>query len=331
MKKESTRGAAIRLGGTLLLASALLAPPLLTGCAASHTRAVTPQEIRRTLDATAPDLEASYNAQAQAVRSVNATVRINTVAGSAYSGVIREYHDVGGFLVMAKPSLIRIIGQAPVVATNIFDMVSDGRIFHIFIPSKNQFLVGSTTLDRASKNPIENLRPQHVIDAFFWPELPSGSPVLFEQFDALPDHYYVLTVLRNAPAGNLEIDRKVWFDRRNLRVSRLQIYGPAGRLDSDIAYDNWQPPDSAPTPASPAATTQGAAVDPVVFPRQISIRRPQQDYQLTISIQKLTLNADTPPERFQLNQPPGSQLVRVDQDQQPDQNRPDQNREGAQP
>jgi outer membrane lipoprotein-sorting protein len=259
------------------------------------------------LQATEPQLIAAYNAQAGAVKTINATVRMTPVAGSAYSGVIQEYHEVGGFILMARPEMIRIIGQAPLVAKNIFDMVSDGRTFRIFIPSKNQFLVGSTSLDRAAKSPIENLRPQHILDAFFWPEVPSGAPVLFEQFDALPDHYYVLTLLRKAGA-DLEIDRKIWFDRADLHIARVQIYGPAGRLDADIAYSDWEP-------AGDAAA--GAPLAGVLFPRQVVIRRPQQDYQLTVTITKLTLNAAVPAERFELAQPAGSQLVTVGQDQPP--------------
>jgi outer membrane lipoprotein-sorting protein len=254
------------------------------------------------LQATKPQLIAAYNAQASAVKTINATVRMTPVAGSAYSGVIQEYHEVGGFILMARPEMIRIIGQAPLVAKNIFDMVSDGRTFRIFIPSKNQFLVGSTSLERAAKSPIENLRPQHILEGFFWPELPSGAPVLFEQFDALPDHYYVLTLLRKAGA-ELEIDRKIWFDRGDLHIARMQIYGPAGRLDADIDYSDWEPTGDA---------TAGA---PVLFPRQVVLRRPQQDYQLTVTITKLTLNAAVPAERFELAQPAGSQLVTVGQDQ----------------
>jgi outer membrane lipoprotein-sorting protein len=266
---------------------------------------VAPSEIRPMLQATEPQLISAYNAQAGAVKTINATVRMTPVAGSAYSGVIQEYHEVGGFILMARPEMIRIIGQAPLVAKNIFDMVSDGRTFRIFIPSKNQFLVGSTSVERAAKSPIENLRPQHILDGFFWPELPPGAPVLFEQFDALPDHYYVLTLLRKV-GSDLEIDRKIWFDRADLHIARVQIYGPAGRLDADIAYSDWEPTGGAAASASAAD---------VLFPRQVTIRRPQQDYQLTVTITKLTLNAAVPAERFELAQPAGSQLVTVGQDQ----------------
>ncbi len=259
------------------------------------------------LQATEPQLIAAYNAQAGAVKTINATVRMTPVAGSAYSGVIQEYHEVGGFILMARPEMIRIIGQAPLVAKNIFDMVSDGRTFRIFIPSKNQFLVGSTSLERAAKSPIENLRPQHILEGFFWPEVPPGASVLFEQFDVPPDHYYVLTLLRKVGA-DLEIDRKIWFDRADLHIARLQIYGPAGRLDADINYSDWEPTGDAAVGGSAAGG---------VFPRQVVIRRPQQDYQLTVTITKLTLNAAVPAERFELAQPAGSQLVTVGQEQPP--------------
>jgi outer membrane lipoprotein-sorting protein len=268
-------------------------------------RVVAPSEVRPMLQATEPQLVAAYNAEAASVKTINAAVRMTPVAGSAYSGVIQEYHEVGGFIMMSRPEMIRIIGQAPLVAKDIFDMVSDGRTFRIFVPSKNQFLVGSNTLDRAAKSPIENLRPQHILDGFFWPELPVGAPILFEQFDALPEHYYVLTLLRRVGA-DLEIDRKIWFDRANLRISRVQIYGPAGRLDADMTYSDWQPSG----PSSPSGSAEVA-----LFPCQVVIRRPQQDYQLTVAIAKLTLNTAIPADRFVLEQPAGSQLVRVGQDE----------------
>ena len=260
-------------------------------------------EIRPALSATETELLAAYNEQADAVRTLNATVTMTPVAGSAYSGVIEEYHEVGGFVLAARPAMIRVIGQAPVVSKDIFDMVSDGRTFHIFVPSKNKFLVGSTAIERPTANPIENLRPQHILEAFFWPAVPAGSPVLFEEFDAPPARFYVLALVRTAGSG-LELVRKIWFDRSDLRVSRVQIYGPGGRLDSDIAYSQWQ----AVTSAAPGS---GSTSPSMFFPREIRISRPQQDYRLTLSITKLALNTEISADRFELAQPPGTELTRV--------------------
>ena len=282
-----------------------LLPMLASGCMSiKTTRDVKKEEIHPQMEASEDQLVARYNLQARAVQTLQATVDLVPSTGSTYSGVIEQYHDVPGFILARRPATVRVIGQAPVVAKNIFDMVSDGETFRIYIPSKNTFLVGSTSLIRASKKPIENLRPQHVVDALFWPELPAGAHVLFEQFDVDPNRYYILTLLREAAGGNLEIARKIWFDRVDLGVSRVQLYGAAGRLDSDIVYSDWQP-----IVAGSAPTTAGN------YPRDIRIWRPQDDYKLEIRILKLTVNEEITADRFELDQPPGTELVRVAEEQ----------------
>ncbi len=275
-------------------------------CAVSKKRVVAPAEMRPALEATAGQLVARYNQQALVVRSLNAGVELIPVAGSTYSGVIEEYHDVRGFLLAQRPAQVRLIGQAPVLAKNIFDMVSDGQTFRIFIPSKNKFIVGPTELERPAKKPIENLRPQHLLDALFWPELGPDKPVLFEEFNsspttagAAPARYYVLTLLRNT--AGLEIARKVWFDRTDLSIARVQIYGAGGRLLSDIRYAEWQP--------APEASA-GRASD-ARYPRHFWLFRPHDDYQLEVRITKLTMNEEIAGERFRLEQPPGTELVRL--------------------
>jgi outer membrane lipoprotein-sorting protein len=279
---------------------------LASGCVTIKTRHdVKKEEIHAQMEASEDQLVASYNEQAQAVRTLQATVDLIPSTGSTYSGVIEDYHDVPGFILAKRPATVRVIGQAPVVAKNIFDMVSDGETFRIFIPSKKTFLVGATSLTRASKKPIENLRPQHVVDALFWPELLPGSNVLFEQFDADPNRYYILTLLRQADGGKLEIARKIWFDRVDLRVSRVQLYGPVGRIDSDITYSDWQPLGATPAAGGAPAATQ------MTYARDIHIWRPQDDYKLEIHIMKLTVNEEISADRFELTQPAGTDLVRV--------------------
>jgi outer membrane lipoprotein-sorting protein len=289
---------------------------VLAGCAATEKHAPPPIAIRPLLDADQAQLIESYNRQAEAVHALNASVQMSPTAGSAYSGVIHQYHEVSGFILAARPALIRVIGQAPIVSTNIFDMVSDGQTFRIFIPSKNEFLVGPTELERATKNPIENLRPQHLLDAFFWTPVPAGEPVFLEQVDLPPARYYVLTVLRGS-APSFAIARKIWFDRTDLRISRLQIYGPGGRLDSDIGYADWQdvsPPNVQSN--GPTLARDNSAAGLLTFPRMVRIARPQQDYQLSVVITRVALNSEIPADRFSLAQPAGTELVNLGAGQQ---------------
>src|SRR5580692_11767265 len=273
------------------------------GCITIKRRTeVKKEEIRPQLESSEESLLASYNSQVRAVQTLQATVDLIPSTGTTYSGVIEEYHDVPGFIMAQRPATVRMIGQAPVVAKNIFDMVSDGKEFRIYIPSKNSFLVGPTALVRPSNKPLENLRPQHIVEALFWPEFSSSANVLFEQFDFNVSRYYILTLLRRAPGGKFEIDRKVWYNRTDLKVSRVQLFGAGGKLDSDIQYSDWEPVPA----AEGAPTTEQAS-----FARDIHIWRPQDDYKLEIKILKLTLNEPISPDRFELAQPAGTELVRV--------------------
>lgn len=275
------------------------------GCITIKRRTeVKKEDIRPQLESSEQDLLARYNGQVRAVRSLQATVDLIPSTGTTYSGVIEEYHDVPGFILAARPATVRVIGQAPVVAKNIFDMVSDGKEFRIYIPSKNAFLIGPTALIRPSKKPLENLRPQHIVEALFWPEFSSSDNVLFEQFDFSVSRYYILTLLRQAGSGKFEIARKVWYSRTDLQVSRVQLFGPGGKLDSDITYSDWEPVT---TPVSETAVKQ----EPASFARDIHIWRPQDDYKLEIKIEKLTMNESISPDRFELAQPTGTDLVRV--------------------
>ncbi len=262
------------------------------GCAVRTVTKETHTEVRPAMEATEDDLIAKYNEQARAVKTIRATVTMAPTGGSTYSGVIREYHEVNGFILAQKPAHIRVIGQAPVVSTNVFDMVSDGESFHIFIPSKNKFIVGPAAFERPSSKPIENLRPQHVLDAIFWPEIPAGGFPLLDLVDEPPERYYVLIETREGAKGP-EIARKIWFDRADLSVARVQIYMASGKVASDVRYSDWQ------------------MVGGVRYPRRILMERPQDDYKLEIRITQLAVNEEITPDRFKLEQPVGTELVRV--------------------
>src|SRR5256885_12479986 len=262
-----------------------------------HTE-LTPSQRPVAKDATREELLEAYNLVARSTRTLNATVELKPTAGSKYSGVIDEYHEVKAFLLVARPAEIRVIGQAPVIGTTVFDMASDGDTFRVSIPSKKKFLVGPVAVERASSKPIENLRPQHLLDALLWPEIRKEEAVTLREFNDENARYYILTVLRGG--YQVEVLREIWFERSTLQVSRMLTFRPKGVLLSDVRLGDWQPSDA-------AASSTAAAL----FPRAIRIERPHDDYQLDLRVTKVIMNEEIPAERFKLEQPAGAELVPV--------------------
>ena len=282
------------------MVSIAVAATLNWGCAGTQSKAKRPSGPPvPLLTATKQDLIARYNSQAEAITSLNAGVTMTLTAGSAYTGLIKQYHEISGYILAQKPASIRVIGQAPVVGTNIFDMESDGEMFHIFVPSQNKFISGPTNMARPSAKPIENLRPQHLIGAIFWRPIPAQDLVLLEEASEGASHYYVITEARpasgtgSAAASDWEIARKIWFDRSHLSVTRIETYEAGGKLGSDIRYTGWD--------------TFGTEK----YPRQIALERPGDDYQLQIGITKIAFNEAIAADRFVLRQPAGTELVNV--------------------
>jgi hypothetical protein len=254
------------------------------------------------LEASPEQLLDRYNALARNLQSIDATVDLKPSAGSAYSGVITEYHDVKAFVLAERPYDIRMIGQVPIIGKTVFDMASNGQNFEVWVPSKNKFLMGPVSLNRASSKPIENLRPQHLVDALLWPDVRKEEVVLPEEFNDELARYYVLSVLRGGYQS--EFLRKIWFDRSDLHLARLQTYGPKGALLSDVHYAEWQ-----------AVESPDSALKE--YPHAIRIDRPRDEYRLDLSVSKVTLNQQVPMDRFTLDAPVGAEVVNLAEDKKP--------------
>lgn len=283
-------------------------------------------------DATREELLDAYNTIARNTKTLNATVELKPTAGSPYSGGIDEYHEVKAFLLAARPAEIRMIGQAPVIGKTVFDMACDGDTFRVSLPTKNKFIVGQVAADRNSAKPIENLRPQHLLDALLWPEIRKEEAVTLREFNDEQSRYYVLTVLRGG--YQLEVLREIWFDRANLQVARIETFGPKGTLLSGVSFSDWQPLDNA-AGQSNAATPETApsASFATSFPRSIRITRPHDDYTLELQVTKIALNEDIPQDRFVLEQPAGAEVVRVGDttDNKPQESKPESKPPGSYP
>ena len=276
--------------GALVVAATVL---VAGACVVRRETRIQPSQLPPpALEASLGDLVARLNTKSQSVRTMTATVDLEPTAGSIYSGVIKEYHDVRGFILIERPAMIRVLGQAPVLRTDIFDMVSNGEEFRLSIPPKEKFIVGKTAFRRPTKNSLENLRPQHILEALLIPDLDiSHDKPILEEAEENGRRFYVVDIVQPGENGELRLNRKVWFDRVNLGLARVQFYEADGLYVEDVHYSDEHD------------------FQRTNYPSHIELVRPIEDYRLTITVLKATFNQPIEAEKFVLNQPPGAQLV----------------------
>ena len=232
--------------------------------------------------------------QFQAIQNFSATIDMVPALGTAEKSRITEYKDVRGYILFRQPGDIRIIGLYPVVRNTAFDMVSNGSDFKLYVPVKNRFLVGRNEVQQLSQNKLENLRPQHFLEALLVRPLGPGERTLIENFTDEDNAFYVIHVIREA-GSQLELARTVWFNRVDLRLARQIILDPSGNILTDARYSEWQQYDN------------------VLFPKHIEINRPRDEYAVVLDIVKMDINKGVSDDKFVLNQPEGSTLQTVGQ------------------
>jgi len=233
-------------------------------------------------------------------------VDIDTSVGGAKKGKVTEYEQIRGFVLARKPEMLRMIGLFPIVRNRAFDMVSDGHDFKLWIPTKNRFVVGRN--DVTSPNPaqpLENLRPQIIYEALLLHEIGSGETAILENgAETVIDEkghpserpVYVIDVIRSS-GNDSWLSRKIFFSRTDLRPNRQLIYDEQGTLVTDARYTDYKDYSG------------------LNFPSRIEIKRPEEEYDITLTILKPGLNQPLPDDKFVLDQPAGAQVIHLDRPQ----------------
>ncbi|MBI2682014.1 MAG: hypothetical protein HYX26_02145 [Acidobacteriales bacterium] len=273
------------------------------------------------MTATLSDLVAKINDEATRIRTLNATVDIATSVGGEKKGKITEYQEIRGYILLRKPQDLRMIGLFPVLRNRAFDMVSDGDHFKLSVPPRNKYFIGSKDVVRPRPNSLENLRPQHILDAILVKEIdPADEIAVLENGsenvrDTKTDREmsqpnYIVDVVKRGPGGTWFLARKIVFSRVNLQPLRQILYDAHGIVATVATYDNF------------------SEYDGLQFPNIIQVDRPQEEYSIQIGVVKLKLNDALKDEQFVLAQPDGSQLVDVDKEPESKPAPPEQPKQG---
>jgi hypothetical protein len=289
-----------RLRASILLLTLL---PL-TGCLLGRTR---PVEIKISTavlkDATLQQLIDTINTTAAQLKTMNATVEIDSSVGGQKKGQITDNPEITGYLLLSKPDMLRLIGLVPVVRNRAFDMVSNGKEFKLSIPSKATFVIGSDQVITPAREPLYNIRPQHILDALMLKAIdPSDIAVIEDGIEIVKDPKthkdveqadYVVIVIGHDDRGNY-LSRKIVFSRVDLQPQRQLIFDRQGHLVTDARYGAFKDYNG------------------MAFPSRIELDRPVEEYTIALTITKMILNDPITKEQFDLPQPPAYQLLNLD-------------------
>lgn len=172
-----------------VLPALLMMGLLLTGACATHKKVPVPQLLTPIVEAGTPQLIAEVNRLA-AVRSIHGKVDLQFQDTSFASvGIVDKYHAADATVIAQRPGKVYLTIQAPVVATVVAQMTSDGEHFRAAILQGDEkyrrFVKGTNSANygelqagdtaqkqnkgKTSEGPamsaIANLRPQHLTDA----------------------------------------------------------------------------------------------------------------------------------------------------------------------
>ena len=272
------------------------------GCLSISRKRVIPQDQRPlpAKVATKEELFHDLEEKSKQIQTLQGNVTLD-VSGGGETGVLTEYRQTKGYLFVERPGNIRVKVLAPVILTTVADMVSDGRQYRVSIPIKNQWTEGDASAPVSSKSPIASLRPQHFLDGLFV-DISSylQNPQVKYEFNMQSEgrrSFYVFTFIDVSGAGReVRTLEKLWIDRNDdLEVSRKQIFGQDGRIETDVEYSSYHKESN------------------VRYPQSVVITRPVEDYTLKVTFQKTNINDKLPDNVFTLQRPEGSELVQIAQ------------------
>lgn len=284
----------------------LLAILPLSGCLLRSTHTVNQHISTAKLRvATLDELVARINSDAGSLQSFIANVDVDFSAGGKKKGKVTDYAELGGYILVRKPDMLRMFMQAPVVRSRVFDMASNGQRFEVSWPPRNEFFIGSSrTAGKPTENPLESLRPQVIIDALVVRKIDPQNEIAFleEGTEMVVDPNthkpaeqgtYVVTVIQRTD-DHWELSRKIEFSRDTLQPHQQYVY-KHDQLVTYARYDNF------------------SEVNGVMFPNIIDIQRPIEELSFRLAITKLRVNETIEDEQFVLQQPQGSKLVNLDE------------------
>ena len=201
----------------------------------------------------------------------NSGIKATLTLGKWESGSQNEYRSAPGYILLKRPSSLHVVIQNPVIyKTAIFEAVSSGDEFSAWFRDTNKVYTGrNSAKDLVSDDRPEGipLRPDHLYEAIIPAEIDlseAGLRISVEESADKIAKYYILSIYKDGAPPMIHPIRRIWIERSQLVISRIQSFDEDGRITGDIEYSEM------------------TSVDGFFLPLKIDIARPEDGYSLAL-------------------------------------------------
>ena len=226
-----------------------------------------------------------------------------TAASLEAEGQLRMYwsgdedsRHVNVRLFATSTGAMRLNGRRSLAGT-IFDLVSNGVEFQLAVPDHGAHYTGtgSAPAEPDPERPYFALRPHHMTEALLPELLPTTNvPGSFVTPETHPSRYALAWM--EADGSGTRIRRRVWIDRRNLRVSQIEGFDADGRIDFIATYSSYM--------------AGGADA----YPSQVEVERPWEELVFRFDLTSAQRDPSIPAVAFQfLELPSGYRALTLEE------------------
>ena len=283
-------------------AAALALPLLLAGCSLFPTTRHLPVPKAATAQSATPqELVNQINQHWEALHTMTAIVEIQATEFKTAEGLERDIPAFHAAIIVRKPEMLRVRGTYFGVLA--FDMASDGSNFTLLDPHDNTVFEGPNTVQERSVNPFLNLRPRFFLDALAVRGLDPGNEYMVAgESETIEDparkHLYIeqeytLSVMQPKQGPEKLPLRVILFHRDDMLPYSQDIYDSEGNLETQVTYSDY------------AEFSAGK------YPSKITIMRPQEGFQLVLTVDDVKENVDVPDDQFQVKIPEGTKIKQL--------------------
>jgi len=249
----------------------------------------------------------------QQIQSIQTSIRLEGSTASVKPG--EEFKrptspSMSGTLIMKRPDQIFLKGS---LVFPVFEMVSDGKNYQVFVNLKNQLYDGHEDGPPSQPfvhlgdlaNKFVNLRPKQMQQALLIDVRPllkdpmirthgERSPVVKDQTT-----YFIFSFFKDSSATELRLVQRFWFNlnTENADIVRRQTYDDKGELETDTVYSGHQ---------SLSASLR--------YPSRIEMQFVATNTLIKINLdpKQAVFNGDVPLEALQFHQHPGAQIFQFE-------------------